>query len=36
MVDDAGAKLARYVEAQFPQGVRLERGLISAEEVLEA
>ncbi|TML33862.1 MAG: DUF503 domain-containing protein [Actinobacteria bacterium] len=36
VVDDAGAKLARYVEAQFPQGVRLERGLISAEEVLEA
>ena len=33
-VDDASAKLARYVESQFPQGVRVERGLVSAEEVL--
>jgi uncharacterized protein YlxP (DUF503 family) len=33
-VDDAAAKLGRYVESQFPQGVRLERGLLSAEEVL--
>ena len=33
-VSDAAAKLERYVEAQFPQGVRLERGLISGEEVL--
>jgi uncharacterized protein YlxP (DUF503 family) len=34
LVDDAAAKLARYVEAQFPQGVRVERGVLSAEEIL--
>jgi uncharacterized protein YlxP (DUF503 family) len=34
VVDDAGAKLCRYVESQFPQGVRLERGVLSADEVL--
>jgi uncharacterized protein YlxP (DUF503 family) len=34
IVDDAAAKLTRYVEAQFPQGVRVERGLLSADEVL--
>jgi uncharacterized protein len=34
IVDDAAAKLCRYVESQFPQGVRLERGVLSAEEVL--
>ena len=33
-VDDAAAKLGRYVESQFPQGVRVEKGLLSAEEVL--
>ena len=33
-VDDAAAKLGRYVESRFPQGVRVERGLLSAEEVL--
>ena len=33
-VDDAAAKLGRYVESQFPQGVRVERGLLSADEVL--
>jgi uncharacterized protein YlxP (DUF503 family) len=33
-VDDAAAKLGRYVESQLPQGVRVERGLLSAEEVL--
>jgi hypothetical protein len=26
--------MGRYVESQFPQGVRVERGLVSAEEVL--
>ena len=31
---EAATKLERYVESQFPQGVRLERGLLSAEEVL--
>jgi uncharacterized protein YlxP (DUF503 family) len=34
VVDDAGAKLSRYVESQFPDGVRIERGLVSGEEVL--
>jgi uncharacterized protein YlxP (DUF503 family) len=34
VVDDAGAKLARYVESQFPDGVRIERALVSAEEIL--
>jgi len=33
-VAEAGSKLARYVESQFPQGVRIERALVSAEEVL--
>jgi uncharacterized protein YlxP (DUF503 family) len=33
-VEDAAAKLRRYVESQFPQGVRFERGLVSADEVL--
>jgi uncharacterized protein YlxP (DUF503 family) len=33
-VEDAAAKLGRYVESQFPQGVRVERGLLSAEEIL--
>jgi uncharacterized protein len=34
IVDEAAIKLGRYVESQFPQGVRLERGLLSADEVL--
>ena len=34
VVDDAGAKLGRYVEAQFPQGVRIERTLVSSDEIL--
>ena len=33
-VEHAALKLGRYVESQFPQGVRVERGLVSAEEVL--
>ena len=33
-LSDAADKLGRYVESQFPQGVRIERGLLSAEEVL--
>ena len=33
-VDDAAQKLGRYVESQFPEGVRVERGLLSGEEVL--
>jgi uncharacterized protein YlxP (DUF503 family) len=32
VVDDAGAKLGRYVESQFPDGVRVERFIRSAEE----
>jgi uncharacterized protein YlxP (DUF503 family) len=34
VVDDAAAKLERYVLSQFPDGVRVERGLISGDEVL--
>ena len=34
VVADAGAKLERYVESQFPQGVRFERALVSADEIL--
>ena len=34
VVEDAGAKLARYVESQFPDGVRVERALASGEEIL--
>jgi uncharacterized protein len=33
-VSNAAGKLERYVQAQFPQGVRIERGLISTDEVL--
>jgi uncharacterized protein len=31
---EAADKLTRYVESQFPDGVRVERGLISADELL--
>jgi uncharacterized protein YlxP (DUF503 family) len=34
VVDDAGAKLTRYVESQFPDGVVCEKALISSEEVI--
>ena len=33
-VSDAAAKLERYVEAQFPAGVRIERALVSREELI--
>jgi uncharacterized protein len=33
-LDEAAAKVARYVESQFPDGVRIERGVVSAEELL--
>jgi uncharacterized protein YlxP (DUF503 family) len=33
VVDDAGAKLERYVESQFPDGVRVVRALVSREDV---
>jgi uncharacterized protein len=35
VVSDAAAKLERYVDGCFPDGVRVERGLISVDEVLE-
>ncbi len=34
VVADAAAKLQRYVDSQFPQGVRCESGVLSSEEVL--
>lgn len=34
VVDEAAQKLERYVESQFPQGVRVDRGLVSGEEIL--
>ena len=33
-LEEAAAKLTRYVESQFPDGVRIERGLMSADEIL--
>ena len=33
VVDDAGAKLGRYVESQFPDGVRVDRAIISSEDI---
>jgi uncharacterized protein len=33
-VNDAAAKLERFVESRFPDGVRVERGLVSADELL--
>jgi hypothetical protein len=32
IVDDAGAKLGRYVESQFPDGVRVTHSILSSEE----
>jgi uncharacterized protein YlxP (DUF503 family) len=32
-VSEAAAKLERYVESQFPQGVRIERALVSGKDV---
>lgn len=34
LVLDAAAKVERFVESRFPECVRVERGLISADEVL--
>jgi uncharacterized protein len=34
-VDEAAAKLTRFVESRFPEGVRVEKGLISGGEILE-
>ena len=33
IVDDAGTKLGRYVESQFPEGALIERTLLSSEDV---
>lgn len=33
-LEEAADKLTRYVESQFPDGVRVERGIISADEIL--
>jgi uncharacterized protein YlxP (DUF503 family) len=35
VLDDAGAKLERFVESRFPDGVRIERALASADDLLE-
>ena len=34
VVEEAAAKLERFVESRYPDGARLERALISSEEVL--
>ena len=34
VVDDAGMKLARYVESRFPEGVLIQRTLLSTEDFL--
>src|SRR2546429_6213054 len=34
VVEEAAGQLGRYVESPSPDGVRVERGLVSAEEVL--
>jgi uncharacterized protein YlxP (DUF503 family) len=34
VVDDAAAKLERYVLSQFPDGVVVERGLVAADDVI--
>jgi hypothetical protein len=33
-LERAADDLERYVESQFPDGVRFERGLVSAHEVM--
>jgi hypothetical protein len=33
-VEEAADKLTRYVESQFPDGVWIERGLVSSDEIL--
>jgi uncharacterized protein len=34
LVSNAAANVERYLEARFPQGVRVERGLMSGDELL--
>ena len=34
VLDAAATKLSRYVESCFPQGVRVERGIMSSDDVL--
>ena len=33
-LDEAASKLTRYVESQFPDGVRVQRALVSSEDLL--
>jgi uncharacterized protein len=33
-VDDSAAALERYVHSKFPEGARVERRILSAEEIL--
>jgi uncharacterized protein YlxP (DUF503 family) len=33
IVDDAGTKLGRYVESQFPEGVLIRKALLSSEDL---
>jgi hypothetical protein len=35
VLNAAVSKLERYVLSQYPDGVRFDRGLVSAEEVLQ-
>ena len=34
VVAEAATKVERYVESQYPEGVRCERGMLSGEELL--
>ncbi len=34
VLEEAADKLVRYVDAQFPDGVRTERGFVSSDEVI--
>lgn len=34
-VADAAARLERYVESRFPDGVRVERSLVSGDDLIE-
>jgi hypothetical protein len=34
VVAEAATKLERYVESQYPEGARCERGMLSGEELL--
>jgi uncharacterized protein YlxP (DUF503 family) len=34
VLDDVAARLERYVDSQFPDGVRVERTLVSSEDII--